>query len=158
LNLEVKTLSRWILSITRDNEKCYTWRTKGCRFSRLKGSSSLSVRSASCRCSGKLLTPDIPRERLLYSQESSRNSIKAQFAAYQQQPHGAPYTSATRSPWTKRGRAMLRAERLENRDTFGLTSWKIANRVVYGAEVVRGCPLKPCRSLISKDRCRTRIR
>jgi len=41
---------------------------------------------------------------------------------------------------------MLRAERLENRDAFGLISWKIANRVVYGAEVARRCPLEPCRS------------
>lgn len=43
------------------------------------------------------------------------------------------------------GRAMLRAERLENRDAFWLTNRKIANRIIYEvavARILRGCPFE----------------
>lgn len=111
----------WEIQDCRDQVRCrYSWRAWRALH--------VFARSALPRRSGMLLTLNVPRERFLYSRDPRRNSIETQFIAYQQRPHGAPYASATRSPWTKRGRAMLRAERLENRNAFGLTSWKIANQ------------------------------
>jgi len=113
----------------------HTWESRDWRdqmlesFEGLRGLSKVAARSALPRCSGKLLMPNVPRERLLYRR---CNSIEVQFIAYQQRPHGAPYTSVAKSPLNRVWAGNVARGKI-GKPRHVLTSRKIANRVIREA-------------------------